>query len=343
MAELGAVRPQEELDWVQLAAYLKAQLPDLNGDLHVQQFYGGHANLTYLLTFETQTFVLRRPPFGKLAPGAHDMKREYRVLSKLNAHYAPAPHAYHYCDDAAIIGAPFVLMERRTGTVVRYRVPKTFADIPDAERRLAGALIDALADLHLVDYTAAGLEKLGRPAGFVQRQLAGWKKRWELSRTTDDTVGAEVLAALEARVPVSQGVAILHNDFKLDNCQFAPNNPDRVSAVFDWDMATLGDPLIDLGTTLCYWPDPAIAPGTLPIEMHGNWPDKQFLIDRYAARTGLDTGELDWYQAFAYWKNGIILQQLYHRYQQGDSTDARMEKFGGTAAAFLRVARGLVG
>ena len=343
MSELGPVRPKEQLDWKRLEQYLRTELPDLVGGMNVQQFYGGHANLTYLLTFGERELVLRRPPFGKIAPGAHDMKREFRVLSKLWAHYGPAPRAYVYGEDPTVIGAPFVVMERCTGVVVRYRVPAAFADVPDAEQRLATALIDALAELHRVDYAAAGLERLGRPEGFVARQLAGWKKRFALAGGAADATSAAILAALEATIPAPQATAILHNDFKLDNCQFAPDDPDCVTAVFDWDMATLGDPLIDLGTTLCYWPDPAIAPGTLPVEMHGDWPAKQFLIDRYAARTGLDLAALDWYQAFAYWKNGIILQQLYHRYRQGGSTDPRMEKFGGTAAAFMRVARGLVG
>ena len=343
MQDTAPIRPSEQLDWPALAAYLTDRLEGADGPMQVAQFHGGHANLTYLIAYGEREYVLRRPPFGKLAPGAHDMKREYRVLSKLHTHYPPAPRAFLYCAEAEVIGAPFVVMERRTGTVVRYRVPEAFGAMPRAEERLTDALIDSLADLHRVDYRAAGLEKLGRPEGFVQRQLEGWKQRWEMARTADDPVSEQVLAGLEADIPKAQGTAILHNDFKLDNCQFAPDSPDRVTAVFDWDMATLGDPLIDLGTVLCYWPDPAIPPGTLPIEMKGNWPEKQHLIDRYAARTGYSLDRVNWYQAFAYWKNGIILQQLYHRYRQGATKDARMEKFEGTARAFLRVALALVG
>ena len=342
MAELGPVRPAEVLDWARLNTYLRAALPDLSGTLTVQQFYGGHANLTYLLTYGERELVLRRPPFGRLAPGAHDMGREYRVLAKLHAHYAPAPRAYLYCADAAVIGAPFVVMDRREGVVVRYRVPEVFAGMPAVETRLADALIDALADLHRVDYRAAGLTELGRPEGFVKRQLAGWKKRWTLARTDPDPTSAAILERLEARVPRSSAVAILHNDFKLDNCQFAPAAPDRVAAVFDWDMATLGDPLMDLGTTLTYWPDPRTAVPGSPLAMAGNWPGADHLIARYARRTGFALTDLDWYRAFAAWKNGIILQQLYARYQRGESTDARMARMGELSKRLIGLSQALL-
>ena len=337
------VRPHEGLDWSSLAAYLRTQLPELpSGEMRVAQFRGGHANLTYLLTFGAERYVLRRPPFGRLAPGAHDMHREYRVLARLYTHYAPAPRAYHYCADTEVIGAPFVLLEYRTGVVPRYAVPDCFAGVDGAETHLANALVDALADLHSVDYRAAGLEQLGRPVGFVRRQLSGWRKRWELARSSADATSERLLDRLAATVPTSHRVAVLHNDFKLDNCQFDPADPRRVRAVFDWDMATLGDPLVDLGTTLTYWPDARLDAAGTPLGMREEWPDHAHLIARYAARTGFELGELNWYRAFTAWKNGIILQQLYARYARGETQDPRMAGMGKLSTSLIGLAEQLL-
>ena len=343
MSDTAPIRSGESLDWQQLETYLRGVLPDLPAaPMRVSQFHGGHANLTYQLQFGDREMVLRRPPFGKIAPGAHDMGREFRVLSKLRAHYNRAPRAYHYTEDETIIGAKFVVMERRHGVVVRYRVPKVFAGAERAEERLTRALIDALADLHTIDVAANGLGELGRPDGFLQRQLGGWTKRWNLSKTEDNPTMDRVGELLAERLPASKYVSVIHNDFKLDNCQFLPHDPDRVSAVFDWDMTTLGDPLADFGSALSYWPDSRVAPEKNPVNMRGTWPDKQFLIDHYAARTGFDLAQLDWYHAFAYWKNAIILQQLYQRYQLGKTQDPRMAKLGVTAVAFGEVALDLL-
>ncbi len=338
MDSAKAVRKGEALDWDKLAIYLRANLPELTGEMTVGQFHGGHANLTYLLKFGATELVMRRPPFGKIAPGAHDMKREYRVLSKLYKHFSPAPRAYHLCEEETIIGAKFVVIERRTGVIVRYELLDCFKGFENAEERLTDAMIRAQANLHAIDYEAADLSRLGRPAGFLERQLAGWGKRWDLSKTTDNKGMDEILVLLQKNIPTTQKVSIIHNDIKFDNCQFQPDNPDKVTSIFDWDMCTLGDPLADFGSTLSYWPEPFLEQFDLPVMLLGNFPTKTFLIEKYAAYTDLDMSQVNWYQAFAYWKGAVIAEQLYARYLKGESTDERMKKFGKTTNAFTQFA-----
>jgi aminoglycoside phosphotransferase (APT) family kinase protein len=257
-AEIAPVRAGESLDWERLTAWLRTNLPGLDGDVAVEQFPNGAANLTYLLRFGDRELVVRRPPFGTLAPGAHDMRREHRVLSRLWRAFDRAPRAWLFCEDPSVIGTDFFVMERRHGEVVRGVIPETMRAHAGVGRRIGFALVDAMAELHLLDPAACGLEDLGRPAGFVQRQVSGWKHRFDLVRGPGDHAAMDdVHARLAAAIPSPRRVSIVHNDLKLDNCQFDPVDPDRVEAIFDWDMTTLGDPLVDLGTLLNYWPDPA--------------------------------------------------------------------------------------
>ena len=328
MDKAKEIRKGESLNWERLEAYLRQVIPELQGKMSVAQFHGGHANLTYLLSFDAKEFVVRRPPFGKIAPGAHDMKREYRVLSKLFKHFPRAPRAYHLCEDESIIGAPFVILERRSGVVIRTKVIDGFKAFEQVEERLVDAMMKAMADLHQVDYQAADLTNLGRPEGFVERQLRGWSKRWELSKTADNENMDAVHRSLHALIPPAQKVSIIHNDIKLDNCQFQPNNPGEVTSIFDWDMCTLGDPLIDLGTSLSYYPDQKKKQlENLPVQLQGNFPPKAFLLERYQTYTGFSLEHIRWYEAFAYWKGAIISQQLFKRYQDGASKDPRMAGF----------------
>jgi len=333
------IRKGESLDWDKLEGYLKSEIPELEGKMEVAQFHGGHANLTYEIKFGETELVLRRPPFGKIAPGAHDMKREYKVLSKLYKHFPRAPRAYHLCEDESVIGARFVVMERRKGVVVRVTVPECFQSYEKAEDRMVDALIKATADLHLVDYQAADLEKLGRPEGFVKRQVEGWTKRWELSKTEDVEDMDEVGKILAADMPISPKVSIIHNDLKLDNCQFQSDNPDMVTSIFDWDMCTLGDPLVDFGTLLCYHPDKNNISQQLTVKLKGNYPPKSFLIDKYQEYTGFSMDRIAWYEAFSFWKVAVIAQQLYKRFVDGDSQDERMIYVGQTVKHMAAMAR----
>jgi aminoglycoside phosphotransferase (APT) family kinase protein len=330
--ELAPVRPGENLDWERVTAHLRPLL-DVEGHPEVLQFPNGSANLTYLLDFSGRRFVLRRPPFGAIAPGAHDMAREFRVLSRLWQVYDRAPRAYALCDDHSVAGSDFVVQEYRPGEVVWAQLPESMETMADAGRRVGLATVDALADLHLADYAAVGLSELGRPDGYLQRQLDGWRKRWSLVATDDhDPLMLAIAERLAAELPRSHPPTILNNDFKTDNCQFAHASPDRVVSVFDWDMATLGDPLADLGTLLNYWPDPSDTDDDRALHVAGlerlGFPTRGEVIERYAERTGFDVGRTAWYEAFACWRTSIILQQLHQRYVRGETTDARMANRG---------------
>ena len=334
LAEVDAVRPGEDLDWPGIERYLRQNLPPaagrLDGDFSVLQFPNGSANLTYLIRFGDCELVLRRPPFGTLAPGAHDMKREYRVLSKLWQGFDAAPRAFLFCDDAGIAGADFFVMERRRGEVIRGVIPEAMRHHPDVGRRIGMALVDRVAEFHALDPEAVGLGQLGRPDGFVARQLRGWKQRWDL--VANERYDADMTAVhrrLQAALPAPQRVSLVHNDLKLDNCLFHPANPDRVTAFFDWDMTTLGDPLIDVGTLLNYWPDASDGDGEKRFSHDGmdrmGLASRRDIVARYAAQSGLDLDAIGWYEAFALWKTATVVQQLHRRWEVGDSTDPRME------------------
>jgi len=348
--EVAAVRHGEALDRTALETWLRPRLADVGVDagasLEILQFPNGSANLTYLLRVGARELVLRRPPMGQIAPGAHDMRREFKVLSRLWRHFDRAPRAYVLCDDPAVLGVDFFVMERRHGEVVRAAIPSRMRAHPDVGRRIGFALIDAMAELHGLDPVACDLGDLGRPAGFVERQLEGWAKRWQLSRFDDSPAEVDTLHARLARhVPRMSRVSIVHNDLKLDNCQFDPANPDRVVSIFDWDMTTLGDPLIDLGTLLNYWPDPSDPPDAQRASNPGltlmGLPTRAEIVARYAAATGADVASVPWWEAFALWKTVIVVQQLHRRWARGESTDPRMAHIADRIPALIKSALGV--
>lgn len=349
--EVASVRPGEQLDWTALETWLRPRvadvLPAVDGPLEVLQFPNGAANLTYLLRVGAHELVLRRPPMGQIAPGAHDMKREFKALSRLWRHFDRAPRAYVFCDDPGILGADFFVMERRRGEVVRAAIPPSMQQHANVGRRIAFALVDAMADLHALDPTACDLGDLGRPEGFVNRQLSGWAKRWELARFDDSPAAMEEIhGRLVREMPSPSRASIVHNDLKLDNCQLDPANPDRVTSIFDWDMTTLGDPLADLGTLLNYWPDPADPPDAQRGSNAGlremALPTRAEIVARYAARTGADVAAVLWWEAFALWKTVVVVQQLHRRWVRGESTDPRMAQIADRIPSLVAAARAVL-
>jgi aminoglycoside phosphotransferase (APT) family kinase protein len=329
--EVAAVRSGDELDWARLEEWLRAHVPDLPDQaMSVAQFPRGTANLTYRLAFGELQLVLRRPPFGKIAPGAHDMHREHAILSKLWQAWDRAPRAYALCEDAEVIGAPFVVSEYRQGGVVIFgEAPPSMAGLPDLGMRLATAMADALADLHKVDYQAVGLADLGKPDGFVERQIMGWRDRWSRVASGDCSDRYEAMGArLADEMPQSGPPALVHNDYKLDNCQYRPGDPDRVVSVFDWDMATLGDPLVDVGICLSYWRFMRRAASL-------GLPENHVFAKLYAERMQIDPDALRWYEAFANWRTGIAVQQLYDRHLKGNSADDRLANLGRSVEEFI--------
>jgi len=329
--EVAPVREGEGLDWDRAERWIRERMSELEGAFSVEQFPGGHANLTYLIHFGDRELVLRRPPFGPVAPGSHDMVREHKVLSKLWEHLTTAPRAFLLCEDESVVGARFFVMERRTGVVIRSRVPDEMRGHPDVERRVSFALIDAMADLHDVDYKAAGLADLGKPEGFVERQISGWKRRWDKAKNVEIPLFDEVHARLERTQPAAGRSSLVHNDLKLDNCQFDPSDPDRVKSIFDWDMTTLGEPLADLGTLLGYWAQADDGDDRSPtnaLTSQPGFPARTELAERYAARRGVDLSSIRWYEAFAIWKTAVVLQQIYIRWVKGQTEDARFEALG---------------
>jgi len=341
------IRGDERLDLARLEPYLREHLPGAEGPLSVTQFGGGHANLTYCLSFGGREFVLRRPPLGPIAPTSHDMAREHRVLSALSKVFALAPDSYLYCGDESIIGAEFHILERRHGFVIRTEIPERFRGDATLNRRIGHMMVDVLADLHLVDADAAGLGDLGRPEGFSGRQLAGWTKRWHAAKDKDNADVDRVIAWLERGLPASDKVSLLHNDFKLDNILVDSEDPGTAAAILDWDMCTRGDPLMDLGYLLNFWveagDDPRWKEVTgMPTDGEG-FEGRDAVIQRYAARTGFDLGDIRWYHVFGTFKLIVIIQQIYIRYLRGQTQDERFAIFGERVAGLAAKAALLAG
>ncbi|HUY18663.1 MAG TPA: phosphotransferase family protein [Candidatus Binataceae bacterium] len=346
-AEYGEVRAEDDFDRARLANYLRGRIPGAEATaLAVWQFRGGHSNLTYLLRFGDSEWVMRRPPHGVLPKSAHDMGREYRVLSRLWQEFAPAPRAILFCDDPAIVGAPFFIMERRRGIVIKKRepLPAVLAESAAARRQVSAAFIDALADLHQVDYERIGLGALGRPAGFFERQVKSWMERWERAKTREVPLMNRLGAWFAANLPREQPPVLLHNDFFLHNVMVAADDPGRMVAVLDWEMSTLGDPMVDVGIALAYWrdrSDPADLLALNPAENHTlreGFMTRAELAERYAQCSGRDLGAIDFYVAWAHWKTATVVEQLYARYARGDTTDERYAVMVNEAPVLARAA-----
>jgi aminoglycoside phosphotransferase (APT) family kinase protein len=348
-SETRSVRPGEELDADELAAYLQSEMPNAAGPISIKQFPGGSSNLTYLITVGDAEYVLRRPPFGNTVKSAHDMGREFNVLSNLSAVYPPAPKPLLFCEDESVIGSEFYMMERRKGLIIRGSVSKAHPskcstlNIADLNSRsdlnssqacreeVCRAFVRNLADLHALNYASAGLGDLGKPEGYPRRQVEGWTKRYFAARTDEHTELETVIGWLNSNIPPESGASLVHNDYKFDNVMLDPRDLTRITAVLDWEMVTVGDPLMDLGTTLGYWmsTDAGEDMMNMPFNPHVLMANisRQRLAGMYAEFSGRDVSNIFYYYVFGTFKIAVICQQIYARFVKGLTRDARFAGF----------------
>ncbi len=323
----NAVREGEELDTEKLAAYLRAHLPDLDGSLSITQFPKGFSNLTYMLQVGNRELVLRRPPFGANIKGGHDMGREYKILSRLYKVYPKVPQALLYCMEEEILGVPFYVMDRVEGVILRSSLPEEAVPAPALMERIADSYIDNMVDLHAIDYEAAGLGDLGRPAGYIERQIGGWTKRYQKARTGAVPEVERVAAWLVEHMPPDGDAALIHNDYKYNNLLLDPDDWTQIIAVLDWEMSTLGDPLMDLGTSLAYWIEPNDPPKMQRLRFSPtNWPgnpSREDLVEQYAQKSGRDVSNIVYYYVYGLFKLAVVVQQIYRRFKLGYTQDAR--------------------
>jgi aminoglycoside phosphotransferase (APT) family kinase protein len=321
------MRAGEELDLAKLEPFLRAHFPGERGPLTVRQYPSGHSNLTYAVSLGNKEFVLRRPPFGSKVKSAHDMGREFRVLSRLHGVYPPAPEVLCYCDDESVLGATFYLMKPIRGVILRRDPPAGLQFSADTAQRLSESLIDNLACLHRLDYGAIGLADLGKPQGYLERQVHRWIERYHGSRTHDLPEVGRISSWMNGHLPPSSDAALIHNDYKYDNVVLDSQDIAKIVGVLDWEMCTIGDPLSDLGTTLAYWIDPN-DPDELQKIRWGptNFPGsltRAELVQRYTKAAARDVSNMVFYLVFARFKIAVIIQQIYYRYHLGLTNDPR--------------------
>jgi aminoglycoside phosphotransferase (APT) family kinase protein len=341
-ADTAAVRAGEELNRAALAGYLVDKIEG-GASLTIEQFPGGHSNLTYMLRTPAREYVLRRGPLGPVAPKAHDMAREYMVLKAVHPVFAAAPEVFHLCEDTSIIGAVFFVMERRHGIVVRDHIPPELAAFVNYPARVSQGFVDCLVELHSVDIEQHGLVSLGKPTGFLERQVRGWFERWKGAKTQEIALMDRLIQWLTDHLPISPPATLVHNDFKLDNLMLDANDPGRIEAVLDWEMATVGDPLVDLGLILCYWSQPSDPGGTkASLTSQPGWFTRDELIGRYAERTGRDLSLINYYEVFALFKLAVVLQQIYVRFHRGQTQDERFRHFDKRVHNLIQQAAALI-
>lgn len=343
--DTAPIRLGEELNLAALAEYLRGKIEGAERGIAVEQFLSGHSNLTYLLRTGDREYVLRRGPLGPVAPKAHDMAREYRVLQAIHPHFPEAPRPYILCEDPSVLDAVFFVMERRRGVILRDEIPPEISRLPNYARAISEAFVQCLARLHAIDVVQTGLLALGKPEGFLERQVQGWAERWNRAKTEQVPQLDEVVRWLAGRLPISPAPTIVHNDFKLDNLMLRANSADAVEAVLDWEMATVGDPLADLGLTLCYWcwaSAPSLRARALPaLTAQPGWYTRNEFVARYSELTDRDLACLAWYEVLGIFKLAVILQQIYYRFRRGQTQDQRFRDFGDRVRGLAELAAAL--
>ena len=326
------MREGENFDLAATERYMRERIENLpEGELEVRQFPSGASNLTYLVKIGDWEGVLRRPPLGPVPPKAHDMGRESRLLIKLHEAFPLAPKPYFFCEDESVIGAPFYVMERRKGVIVDDSFPEGVEPTEELRRGMSRMVVDTLVELHTVDWQKAGLGDLGRPEGFLERQVKGWIGRYDKAKTEEIEEVGPLTEWIQKNIPESPPATIVHNDYKLNNLLLNPEDLTEVRAVLDWEMTTIGDPLFDLAVSLSYWVeagDSQELKEVLPTvaDTPGFMTRKEF-IDYYAQKSGRDLSDMHWYLVFGYFKLAVILQQIYARWHNGQTKDERFANF----------------
>ena len=355
MIETTDVRKGEELNQIELERYLRSTLIDRPGEISIEQFPAGSSNLTYLIRLADDEFVLRRPPFGNTVKTAHDMRREFEVLSKLSNVYPPAPKPLLFCDDESVVGSEFYLMERRHGVVVRGRLSeeqlpgkigastvKRFETDDSFQTDVCRGFIKNLAELHSLDPARSELEALGKPEGYNRRQVEGWTERYFAAKTHEWPELEECIAWLSGNIPTESGASIVHNDYKFDNVMLDPLDLTKVTAVLDWEMVTVGDPLMDLGTTLGYWMSRETGEEMLsmPFNPRGLMENvsRTQLAEMYTDASGRALPDMLFYYVFGTFKIAVIAQQIYARYVKGFTKDRRFSGFDRFVSALGSIA-----
>lgn len=323
-----SIRSGEELDSQKVLEFLKDNIPGLEGDIEIKQFPSGFSNLTYSVKVGDREMVLRRPPFGKKAKTAHDMGREYKILSALKPVFSYCPQPLAYTEDEAVMGCPFYIMERIPGIILRWDLPPGLEMDAKEARTLSENLIKVQYQLHSVDYVKAGLGDFGKPEGYVKRQVDGWSGRYRDARTPDAPDFEKVMQWLSDKMPGESGaVGIIHNDFKFDNAVLDPKNPTEIIGILDWEMATLGDPLMDLGSSLGYWVEKGDPPSMqairqMPTHLEGMLTRKE-QFDLYGELAGVKSEKFNFYYCFGLFRLAVIAQQIYYRFYHGQTKDQR--------------------
>lgn len=328
------VRKGEELNQGKLRTFLVDHFLDLpHSDLEIKQFSAGHSNLTYLLKIGDWEAVLRRPPLGPVAEKAHDMKREYTILSELHPHFPTAPKPFLFSDDKSVIGSPFFIMERRKGVVLDTEFPDSVAYEPSLGEKISRLMVETLVELHDVDYEKTNLLDISRPVSFMERQVHGWIKRYKLAQTDDVPHVEKLMKWLEKHIPDNDEFTVIHYDYKLNNAMFSEDFSE-LTGLFDWEMTTIGDPLADLGAAMSYWiqkDDPEMLRyglGKPSVTVMDGFYTRDRFLDTYAQLSGRDLSNIDFYIIFAYFKLAVICQQIYYRYKKGQTDDPRFQHFG---------------
>ncbi len=320
-----AAREGESPDLVKLTNYLSDFLPGFNGELFIEQFPGGYSNLTFLLKTSGGEYVLRKPPNGANIKSAHDMGREFKVLSALQPVYKPIPSPVLFCEDETVIGSPFYIMERVSGIILRNKLPKNFEITADMMKSISQSAVDNLAALHSINLETTGLIHLGKPEGYIQRQVEGWIKRYFNAETDRIEKMNNTADWMMANMPADSDPAFIHNDYKYDNLVLDAENLNNIIAVLDWEMATVGNPFMDLGTSLGYWCEAADSDTKKPFNLTwlpGNL-TREEVVQRYAKTKNISLPDMLFYYVFGSFKIAVIVQQIYARYKKGFSKDER--------------------